>query len=482
MLRRLTTLWSRKAAGHASGRVITVSRHRRFEHLESRSMLSANMVSLAYGPGYESMMMDHDFAGPPRFESGMFAPPAEQIMAAGAMHHPHGDFDTPIYSSNLGDGPGTSNQQYGEPNSGHSTSSLGMPNNYRPVDLPTPTVTVRYVIIITNSLSYGDTNPTPPPPPTQPNGRPVAKATAPSATQDTPPPLGSTNGSYQKTPGGQTGNGQHEYVGARGEPGSGVTVFNAAYAAAATTKSNDSAARPTISVTDVAFQGYTSQLLLVASAAQSEAAMSGGNADKTAAADDADGDFIQLDGSLDANGTAAANAIAQERAAVDAVLERLQDVDSLPVDAFANIITDQQLIDAATALPFDSIAFADTEGGMVMVDASETSIAAPANAAVLAENAIELPSLNTGVELAVGFYQAIDIGGDEFSTAESAPISRPSVEPLNTARPENRLSRDSGNRSQKAAAAVTASTLAGALLWASQRGRRDDEEERLVAK
>lgn len=238
-----------------------------------------------------------------------------------------------------------------------------------------------------------------------------------------------------------------------------------------------------IPINDVAFQGYAPQLLLVTATAPSEAATLSVNVDKTVPTDDADGDFIQLDGSLETNSDTATDAIAQEGAAVDAVLERLQDVDSLPVDAFANIIADQQLIDAATALPFDSIAFADTEGGMVMIDASEASIAVPANAAVLAENVIELPSLNTGVESAVGFYQAIDVGGDEFSTAESAPISRPSVEPLNTARPESRLSRDSGNRSQKAAAAITVSTLAGALLWASQRGRRDDEEEeQLVAK
>lgn len=479
MLRRLTTLWTKKVAGRDSGRVINVSRHRHFEHLESRSMLAANPVSMAYGPGYEITMMDHGLAGPPRFESGMFAPPPEQVMAPGATHHPHGDFDAPIYSSNLGDGLGTSNQQYGEPNSGHSTSSLGVPSNYKPVDQPTPTTSVRYVIIFTSSLSYGDTNLTPPPPKT--NGT-VAKATAPPTIQDNLPPLVGSNGNYQKTPAGQTGSGQKEYVRAPGEtvlPA--VAVVKAAYTTAATTKSDDSSSRPTIPVTDVAFQGYMPQLLLVANASQS-AATPGGNSEKTVPTDDADGDFIQLDGSLDANGTPAADAIAQERAAVDAVLERLQDVDSLPVDAFANHITDQQLIDAATALPFDSIAFADTEGGMVMIDVSEASVAVPANAAVLAENAIELPSLNTGVESAVGFYQAIDVGGDEFSTAESAPISRPSIEPLDTARPENRLSRDGGNRSQKTAAAIVASTLAGALLWASQRSRRDDEEEGLAAK
>lgn len=481
MLRRLRQLWTRKAAGGVSVRVVPVTRRRHFEHLESRSMLSANAVSMAYGPGYEFMPMDHDFAGPPRVESGMFAPPTEQAMPPSAPHHPHGDFDPPIYSSNLGDGPGTWNLPQVNPTSGQSTSSLGGQNTYKPVDAATTTPVVRYVIIITNSSVYGDVNPPPPPQTGEPR---VAKATAPPAIQDNSQPLGGTSGSYQKTPGGDTGNRQKEYGRAPSDavPPT-VMVANVANTIQATAQSNDSTPRTMIPINDVAFQGYAPQLLLVTATAPSEAATLSVNVDKTVPTDDADGDFIQLDGSLETNSDTATDAIAQEGAAVDAVLERLQDVDSLPVDAFANIIADQQLIDAATALPFDSIAFADTEGGMVMIDASEASIAVPANAAVLAENVIELPSLNTGVESAVGFYQAIDVGGDEFSTAESAPISRPSVEPLNTARPESRLSRDSGNRSQKAAAAITVSTLAGALLWASQRGRRDDEEEeQLVAK
>lgn len=261
-----------------------------------------------------------------------------------------------------------------------------------------------------------------------------------------------------------------------------AAAANTAIAAQAVTRSNDSTARTTNPAVDIAFQAYASPLLLVANVPPSEIAAVSGNADKATPSQEASGDFIQLGDSFDAHGDATAEAIAEERAAIDAVLGRLQEVESLPVAALANAITEEQLIDAATALPFDSIALAETEGGMVMLDAHEATIAGPADMAMLAENAVELPRMSAGVDSAVGFYQAIDVGGEELSTAETAAVARPTIDPLNRTRSEERLSNDGGQRSQKAAMAITASTLAGALLWAAQRKRSDDEGEELAVK
>jgi hypothetical protein len=86
-------------------------------------------------------------------------------------------------------------------------------------------------------------------------------------------------------------------------------------------------------------------------------------------------------------------------------------------------------------------------------------------------------SPHVGVEASVGFYQAVDRGFEELSATDNLPATNPASRSAQPRKPENRYSAGHETSSRKAAAVVTASTLAGALLWIAGRKRADDEQD-----
>lgn len=489
---RLSALWTLKPAKRVAPRSVSRARLRRFERLEDRSMLSASVASMDCNPGGEYVAFDQDF-GPPAWEPAYFAPPPESQGIA-APGHGHGDFDTPPVNSNIGDGIYRSaSSGRGEPGVGHSLAPSS--SNSSQASLPPPkrfaaasaasnsTVTldpdVSVVNLINSDFSGGKAEQQLQPPADYlGNTKQQSRAILSTGQHEAPPSSDSQFGNSNYPGSGNTPPAGSSPLRGGGSAVSQLSFEGASYFATAATTTghtSDYAAHAANAAVDSAFQSYSPQLLLVSGTA-TDSAIQTQSADEQASTGDSDGDFIQL---TDSPATPADFAAA-ERSAVDAVLARLQDIDSLPVETLADAIGGQPLIDAATALPFDSIAFAETEGGMVWIETSAATISPTPIGAIMAENTVELPALNLGVESAVGFYQAIDIGGDEFSTAASAPAARPAVEPLNGSKRADRFSKDDvANRSPKAAV-ITASTLAGALLWASQRKRTDDEEEQLA--
>ena len=170
---------------------------------------------------------------------------------------------------------------------------------------------------------------------------------------------------------------------------------------------------------------------------------------------------------------------------MDAVLRRLRDVESSPSE-FDRTGTAHQ--DAASAneksqanaepfqAPFEDVALADAEGGMVLLHASGEANESAINLANVAIGHLDFLNVRAGVEASVGFYQAVDVGSEELSAAEESPVVHPVAEPVQPARPDNRYSHEGdGESSHKAAAALGASTLVGALLWCVRRTQPDGD-------
>ena len=120
---------------------------------------------------------------------------------------------------------------------------------------------------------------------------------------------------------------------------------------------------------------------------------------------------------------------------------------------------------------------ADVDNGMLLLRTSGDANESPINLANVAASHPDMFSPHVGVEVSVGFYQAIDRGIEELSATDNPAEANPATLPTQTVKPENRLSIGREASGRKAAVTVAATALAGALLWCGARKHSDDEED-----
>jgi hypothetical protein len=212
-----------------------------------------------------------------------------------------------------------------------------------------------------------------------------------------------------------------------------------------------------------------------------------GNGASVADGDTVD-DFIRLGAATSQDLFAASTgAIAQERAAVEAVLKNLKDAGDLPSKLegadvakaiFAPQERDGQIADLVFGGEFD---MADADGGMVLLKAAGDANESPISLASVAVAHPDLFSGHIGVEPSIDVYQAIDMGFEELSTTEkNVPVAKTSMWPSQHAQPGNHYSANASKASKitdsrKSAAALTVSTFAGGLRWLASRRKSDED-------
>ncbi len=482
MLSRIKKLLATKFARRGDrGAGFQPTRRRQFERLEDRAMLSATTGAMAFGPGglgLDLRALGASTTAPPPQYFMSFAGPIQ--WAERAPDPMRGGFDDrPAMLSGLGDGPGI--WDFGA-DATHLASSHTQPTSRAqllskpPSPVASNTATTVIVIVVTSGPTFVEYYTFIPVAPTQQ----VARASS------SPSPLSSALLSPKPATGG------HSFEAPNGPSISAIDSLplSAAFSGiptAAQIVSHDihAAALAPQGALDAAFQSYASQLLLVTTGIGNDRACLTSADDLSGQAGDALDDFIRLsDFALADDEVIAGKAVERERAAVDAVLQRLQDLDSLPSE-LGNTDTGREETGSANEAglwsdgpfpaPLENVALAAAEGGMVLLQASGEANESAINLANVAGDHLDLLNARVGVEASIGFYQAVDVGSDDLS-ADNLPTANPAVEPARQARPDNRYSNDGGGESpRKAAATVGASTLVGALLWCARRTQRDDD-------
>ena len=229
-------------------------------------------------------------------------------------------------------------------------------------------------------------------------------------------------------------------------------------------------------------QAYTAPVLFAISPASSQSTIATPVRDSSTA--ELSDDFVHLNDvpAVSDSAYSSDGAIA-EQAALEEVLESLQGVDSLPNqvgdsaianDASTTAEQDVQATDLAFATAFD---LPNMDGGMLLLQAHGDANDTPINLAQVAESHPDMFNLHVGVEVSVGFYQAIDRGVEEFSATEGSTARTPTVAPVPASKPDNRLTTGRETSGRKAAGVVAASTLAGPLLWCAANKRGDDDRD-----
>lgn len=502
-----------------TARVLGLRSGRRFERLEDRAMLSATMgpMELDHDPhGYAQL----DLSGPQFASAGMYAPPPRNHMeppagmylsdpisrpSFGAMHvepgimgGPHGG--TSRYSpSNLG-GSSTSWANFeGQPGPSSSQQTPSYSQLNQPVQQPQTTY---YIVLITSS------------PPSYVDNRYPLAITAPSDdTYNPPPKLGNGQSPPKSSPimappadlsasnpsqAGTTANGvpRDGNFAASNAVSISSTALNIPSATQIATRDVDSAALAPSTALDAAFQSYAARLLLSTSTSAKEYSLLKSLDGDATTSDEADGEFIRLtDFTVSSDEHSSTDAVERERAAVDEVLRGLEELDTLPADSItATMSTDETAaIDEAgfesLGASFGFAPITDTEGGMVMLRASDGANDAAFNLLNTADANVDVLGFRVGIEASVGFYQAVDVATDDSFAPIGMPTTGPLAEPVRQIERNERASTDrENNASPKAAAAIGATSLIGAMLWVSQRPRKnhsqpvdsDDERRRRV--
>lgn len=495
-----------------TARVLGLRSGRRFERLEDRAMLSATM-----GP----MQLDHDphgfapqdSAGPQFASAGMFAPPPRNHVeppagmylsdpisrpSLGAMHAEPGMMG--------GSHGGTSqiSSSYPASNIGGSSSSWAnfegqQTSAYsQPTQRAQQTQTTYYIVIITSSAPLKASAITAPPAdtydptPSSGGGQSPPKSSPSMAPPTDPPPSNAI-----RAPGSTT---NEMPRGGNFASSNAVSLNSAALnipsATQIATRDVDSAALLPSAALDAAFQSYAARLLLTTSTSAKEYSLLKSLDGDATTSDEADGEFIRMtDFTVSSDEHSSTDAVERERAAVDEVLRGLEELDTLPADSITSTVSTDETaaFDEAgfesLGAPFGFAPITDANGGMVMLRASDGANDAAFNLLSPGDANVDVLGFRVGVEASIGFYQAVDVATDDSFAPMGMPTASPVAEPVRQIERNARASTDGENSaSPKAAAAIGATSLIGAMLWVSHRPRKshaqpadsDDQRRRRV--
>lgn len=457
---------------------ISSLRSRQFERLESRSMLSANIGT---GP---SMVSDYGFDkdgfGEPSYrDDGVYAPMPQPATFDGFM--PRGDepryahldaFNPfhPTYNSNIGDGPGAwaPGGKFGPPSANVSMSSAASSSKLAAASAAAPFKII--IFYVSNYEPYFE-NFAASSPPSQPS---IARSTAPPSNSSNLPQLPKNSASSSKPA-------SDVYV-----PNGVSAAANAAIPSAAQmiARYTDKSSVVSSTAFDAALQSYSPPRLLVANYSAVDRAISAVTGDYTVVSDRSFDDFIELTESspfqaID-SGTKQLGSPADD--VVNSVLEHLQEFELGPLRSFApdsqaanGAIHNSASDDTPVALALASSALANAEGGMVMLEFNDGQ-PRDVDFSSIADNNLVTPASHLNLDsAAVGFYQAVEVAGEEAPAVIRTTASVP-VQSVKQNRTENRLStQGQPGTGEKAAVVAGASALIGAAVWCAQRKQSDEE-------
>jgi len=456
---------------------VRVRLRRRIERLEERAMLSATMGPMPHaGDGY-SGGPQYFGGGPPGGDAATFTSP---------MRHDVGP-QFQMFSTD-----GMSGGSFGgmrdrpashalRSNSGSYVSALSYGSTWNQFSYyasPPPTTTYIVTIVTTTPLAAGDYWHDPPAAPPKSNSQgSTPRVSAPLLSL---PILGSNPPGGGRDSSSIGGDGPARAIFASLNSLSLSTALAAIPTATQIiTRDIDSAALFPTGALDAAFQSYASRLLLVASSsATTDRTVDVSVDDASATHGEALTGFIRSgDFGITDDELISTDAVQRELDAVDAVLRELHDFDKLSTDFLESVAnnndTDEAMVDVELRLSPDALG--EAEGGMVMLEARDDANDSVFNLVGMESEQVDLLQVRTGVEAAVGFYQAIDVDAVE-APAANLSIVDPTTEVTRTMPGDNRLSTERETKSSgEAAAVIGATTFVGAMLWASSRRRSDDD-------
>lgn len=481
MLRRISKLFLLRRKRRNQGQAISSIRSRQFERLECRSMLSASMGT---GPGTlsEYTLDKYEYGAPPHGNEDVYAPISQLASMDGfiprgdEVHYAHLDsFNQfhPAYNNNIGDGPGAwalgSPPRTPLPNVSMSASA----SSYRPAVtslIVSPTFIIFYVDFYQPySESYSTT-------PTQPS---IARATAPPVFTGSPPQ--STKTSVDHTPNASKGSSDLFLSNTMTVAATAAAIPSAAQI---TARYTDKTSLVPNAAVDAAMQSYAPHLLFVANDVAVNRAMPATASENTIPSDNSFDDFIELSSpaSVQMAGTTFDDTSVNAYDAVNTLLDHLREFEIAPgwtngfeAQVAKDAIHDSASDDTPLALALADFALANAEGGMVMLDRNDAQ-SSEVDFSNIADNGIASPASHLNFESAVGFYQAIEVAGEEAPAAIRATTSVP-VRNVQQSRTESRLSTENARATNgKAAVVAGATALIGAAVWCAQRKQSDDDE------
>jgi hypothetical protein len=462
----------------------------RFEQLESRAMLSATIGPTMGTPMPVYTFEIQSFQETYVSQAGMFAPPEFGMrfdMAPawsdgpvgpmrGEHHDEHAMFGGPPPSQYMWDFDPTPIQHSSLTSLNKPTEPAGPP----PIDWDVVEYTYSFPVagFVVDQHIYESAD--------SPKGTPAyaqqQQGTLPGAGNNHIYP-GNNNGSPANGITGNNSNGSVSNPIGPQHGGLGILYLNPIVtqtSGQSTSHESDIASLISSSTVDAALQTFTAPSLFATGSATTQPTIATSLSDATTG--ELNDDFIRLgDAPMASDAASSSDALSREQAAIEEILESLQGVDSIPNQAGdASIANDNstsadqdaQATDLAFASAFE---LANADGGMLLLQMHGDANESPINLANVAESHPDMFSPHAVVEVSVGFYQAIDRGVEEFTGTEVSAAATPTVAPLPASKPDNRLTTGREASGRKAAAVVTASTLAGALLWCASNERSDDD-------
>ncbi len=475
MFRRISKLIVLRRKRRTLGRVVSSLRSRQFERLECRSMLSA---SLGTSPGASSeyALDKYEYGGPLRENDDVYAPLSQ--VAAGDGLIPRGDelyyahLDSinpyhPAYNS-IGDGRGAwaLGGPWGSPSPSVSVNASASPN--QPAVASTVASPMLVLVYVNNYEPYFESY-SPSPPPLQPS---VARATA-------PPPFSSDQPQSKAMQNiSKTSNGL--YLSNVSAAATSAAIPSAAQIIA---RFSDKVSLVPNTAIDAALQSYSPHLLMAMNNSTTDRALPATTSENTLLSDNSFDDFMELSKSSSvqtSESTAGGSSVGAYDAA-NSVLEHLQELEMAPwqTNALDSQVAKDATYDSASddtpiALALADFALANAEGGMVMLEFNNGQ-SSDVDFSMIAESGLVTPASHANFDSAVGFYQAIEVAGEEAPVAIRTTATAP-VQSVKQSRGENRLSTESERPiSGKAAAVAGVSALIGAGVWCAQRKQSDNE-------
>ena len=165
------------------------------------------------------------------------------------------------------------------------------------------------------------------------------------------------------------------------------------------------------------------------------------------------------------------DAVARERAAVDAVLEDLQDVDTLlPATAFQDVDSQNDL---QTETALNDLPAGEVDGGMVLLQATGDANASGFDLTPVYAEYVGRFNMPAKMETSVGMFQAMDVASDDAPIVETVQQTDAPMQLNRDARPEDKLpAKREQSSANKAATIIGVTTLTGALVWMNRSGGR----------
>jgi hypothetical protein len=220
---------------------------------------------------------------------------------------------------------------------------------------------------------------------------------------------------------------------------------------------------------DVAIQDFSPSLFQASATAAYDRVNVDAIGTEVAQAEPADGWIHPTDESILDAAAESSDTVARERAAVDAVLEKLQDVNTrLPAAAVQDINSENNL---QTGTALDDLPAGEVDGGMVLLRATGDANTSGFDLTPVYAAHVGRFNIPAKMETSVGMFQAMDVALDDAPIVEAVQQTESPVQLKHETQLEDKLpTKREQSSTSKAATLIGATTLTGALVWINRNG------------